>query len=95
MFCGCLDNKTGIIDPVYFLAEPKFEVMSKILNFLISKRMGSAKINVQLACDYVVKKGQNETVTHIFLYKNDKIFIHGHLRRVVCGKRPTASQEIK
>lgn len=65
VFCGRIVNDENYIDPSKFLVACKGLLMLKIGDFLFKFR-SPVKVNFELACEFVLKKGQTETLVEIF-----------------------------
>lgn len=62
VYCGRVNNDHDIIDPYEFLNQCNCTMMSKIDNLFLSNK-SAVKVNFDLVCEYVIKKGRAETVS--------------------------------
>lgn len=65
VFCGKIVNVKNIINPSAFLSACKMLLVLKIGEFFMSYR-SAIKLNFEMACEYVVKKGQTESLFTIY-----------------------------
>lgn len=65
LLSGRITNTVGYIDPRTFLEACKMLLILTIGEFFLEYR-SAVKVNVELACEYVVKKGLEETVVDIY-----------------------------
>lgn len=72
VFCGQIISKDGIQDPKLFLEQCMFFLIDKVGEFMY-KFQSPVKLNCELACEYILKKG--EIVSHTKIYHQSKMSV--------------------
>lgn len=65
VFCGRLVCNENIIEPTVYLHKCALELVQKVGEFINTFR-SPVKLNCMLACEYVIRKGENVSFAEIF-----------------------------